>query len=138
MNKIKIAVIEDDYSLGKNLMEILQIYNFEPQLYRSSLDAKKYIYNFLPNLILSDIHIFDGNCLSELLKIRNHKKMKYIPLMILTGDSDFDELKFKELNISEKLNKPITTEYLINRIQNQTNKRTNFIKLLINNDFSRS
>lgn len=72
MEKIKIAVIEDNYSLGKNIMEILQIFNFEVQLYRSSKVAKKSIYNYLPDLILADIHIFDGNCLSELLKIRNH------------------------------------------------------------------
>jgi hypothetical protein len=28
MEKIKIAVIEDNYSLGKNIMEILQIFKF--------------------------------------------------------------------------------------------------------------
>jgi DNA-binding response OmpR family regulator len=64
--------------------------------------------------------------------------MKYIPLIILTGDSNFDELKFKELNIIEKLNKPIATEYLINRIRNHIIKKNNFIKRLLNKDFSKS
>jgi DNA-binding response OmpR family regulator len=138
MEKIKIAVIEDNYSLGKNIMEILQIFNFEVQLYRSSKEAKKSIYNYLPDLILADIHIFDGNCISELLKIRSHKTMKYIPLIILTGDSDFDELKFKELNITEKINKPIATEYLINIIRKHIINKNNFIKRLLNKDFSKS
>jgi hypothetical protein len=64
--------------------------------------------------------------------------MKYIPLIILTGDSDFDELKFKELNITEKINKPIATEYLINIIRKHIINKNNFMKRLLNKDFSKS
>ena len=85
---IKILIVEDSHTQALQLKKTLQLHNYEVIMVNNGTDALQYLKHNHPSIIISDIIMpnMDGYCLCK--KIKQSKKHKDIPVILLTQLSD--------------------------------------------------
>lgn len=115
MKKLKILLVEDDILYLRLLEETLKVNGFTNILSSDSISqalatAKKE----MPNLIIIDINLSDGNGMDLLKKIRKDVSLSNIPVIVLTCKSEFVSKKsFFEAGADAYLVKGIDPQELI-------------------------
>ena len=111
---MKILLIEDNLSIAKGLEYTFNELNYEIINKTSLQDASIYLENNMPNLIILDISLPDGNGFSF---YENIIKKLNIKTIILTAKDDEDDIvKGLELGVNDYITKPFKTKELIARI----------------------
>lgn len=113
----KILLVEDSDSQREFLREGLAKHGFEIETARNGAEAYKKLYEFLPDLVLSDIMMpaIDGYQLCRLIK--NKDETKKIPVILLTIlDKKIDSFWGKKAGAQLFLSKSIDIEELIKNI----------------------
>tara|TARA_B100001971_G_scaffold37960_1_gene33008 strand:+ start:53227 stop:53883 length:657 start_codon:yes stop_codon:yes gene_type:complete len=126
---IKILLIEDDESLGKNLKQSLELEQFNVSWAKSLKEAQEYPANDF-SLILLDWMLPDGQGIDYL------KTKTTTPIIMLTARTDLlDKVLGLESGASDYITKPFEIRELIARIRVQTRKEVNneLTKIEINN-----
>lgn len=123
---MKIVVIEDNIG---DVILIKDVFNNDYNL-EVKTDGQQAINFFenldenssLPNLILLDLNlpIFDGK---EVLKfLKNHKNLKYIPVVVFTSSNSLSDIKTcYKLNANAYILKPINLDDYVNKIKSIEN-----------------
>lgn len=128
-NKKKIAVIEDDASLLKNIKQILEEENF---LVRTATDGEEGIHlikEWLPDIVICDIAMPLKDGYEVLKEISANEDTKGIPFIFLTAKVEKDDLrKGMSLGADDYIFKPFEINDLLNSIQLRLSKVDNFIK----------
>lgn len=126
---MKILLIEDNLTIIKALKYNLELNNYQVDYVTSFFDALFYLSNNLPELIILDVSLPDGNGFSL---YENHISKKNILTIFLTAKDDEDDIvKGLELGADEYITKPFSMKELqvrINRILKR-NKKDSVIKI---------
>ena len=114
---IKILLVEDSDSQREFLKEGLVKHGFEIEIARNGAEGYKKLFEYLPDLVLSDIMMpaIDGYQLCRLIK--NKDETKKIPVILLTMlDKKIDSFWGKKAGAQLFLSKSIDIEELIKNI----------------------
>lgn len=126
---MKILLIEDNLTIIKALKYNLELNNYEVDYVTSFSEALTYINNNLPELIILDVSLPDGNGFSL---YENYISKKNVSTIFLTAKDDEDDIvKGLELGADEYITKPFSMKELqvrINRILKK-NKKDSVIKI---------
>ena len=96
IQKQKIVLIEDDVALGDSILELLLLSNFDVTWFQDSTAALQYLYQNIPDVIISDLMMPDMNGEELYLNIRKNRKFTTVPFIIITANMD-DEVKLRQL-----------------------------------------
>ena len=112
---MKILLVEDNEMVAKGLIYSLEQNGYEVVNKINVKDATNFIEAQIPNLIILDISLPDGNgfeLYDKLIKTKN------IPTIFLTAKDDEDDIvKGLELGAEDYITKPFSTKELLARIQ---------------------
>ena len=112
---MQILLVEDNELVAKGLIYSLEQNGYEVVNKINVKDATNFIEAQIPNLIILDISLPDGNgfeLYDKLIKTKN------IPTIFLTAKDDEDDIvKGLELGAEDYITKPFSTKELLARIQ---------------------
>lgn len=112
---MQILLVEDNEMVAKGLIYSLEQNGYEVVNKINVKDATNFIEAQIPNLIILDISLPDGNgfeLYDKLIKTKN------IPTIFLTAKDDEDDIvKGLELGAEDYITKPFSTKELLARIQ---------------------
>ncbi len=110
---MQILLVEDNVMVAKGLVYSLEQQKYEIIHKTNIKDSRKYLDNTLPDLIILDISLPDGNGFD----LYNEIMHKNIPVIFLTAkDDENDIVKGLELGAEDYITKPFSTKELIARI----------------------
>lgn len=117
----QILIIEDDKSLTQGLFRALKNENRQMTSCSNLQSAKEQINCQVPDLILLDLNLPDGNGLTLLQELR--KKSKKPSIILLTAnDMDEDVVNGLELGADDYITKPFSLAILRARVNTQLRK----------------
>lgn len=126
---IKILVIEDELFIRNNIVEMLELEEFEAIEAPNGLSGLEKAIAETPDLILCDIMMPELDGYGVLQKLRQHPNTINIPFIFLTALADRkDNRKAMELGADDYITKPCTPEELINAINTRLEKQANLTK----------
>ena len=112
---MKILLIEDNESIKKGLKFSLGENEYQVDVRDNIENAKKYLEEKNPDLIILDVTLPDGNGFELYSNIIKEKK---IPTIFLTAkDDENDVVKGLELGAEDYITKPFSTKELLTRIK---------------------
>ena len=129
IQKQKIVLIEDDVALGNSILELLLLSNFDVTWFEDSTAALQYVYQNIPDLIISDLMMPDMNGEELYLNIRKNRKFTTVPFIIITANID-DEVKLRQLEhgVNDYIMKPFKVKELVFKVNNVLELRKNIEK----------
>ena len=120
----KILVIEDELTVRKNILEILQLENFQVFGAQNGLVGVQLAKENYPNLIVCDIVMPELNGYQVLSKLQADLKTSLIPFIFLTAKTDkSDRRQGIELGADDYLIKPFDTNDLLVAIRGRLKKQ---------------
>ena len=117
MNEKQILLVDDDMDLVDLTAELLRSRHYKVDIARTGSDAlDKVRHN--PDLILLDRNLPDMEGLEICRKIRDDKRLRSIPIIILSGrDSSIDKIEGLYVGADDYVTKPFDIEELLARIE---------------------
>lgn len=116
--KKRILLVDDEPHVTHVLSRRLQKLGYETRVARDGEEAIGLVAEYRPILILSDLQMprMDGLTLAERLKA--HEATASTPILMISGRGFLlDELRVRNTNISEVIEKPFGLEMVIQRIE---------------------
>lgn len=109
----RILVVEDELDLVKALQMRLDSWGFEVIAALDAYEGTKLAMEEKPDLIILDLMLPAGGGISTLKNIRNSLKVRFIPVIILTGMKDEEtKRRVTELGVSAYIEKPYSDQNL--------------------------
>jgi len=90
--KSKILIVEDSKTQALGLHNLLVENGYEVSVAFDGMEAKAYLENFLPDIIITDIVMPDINGYELCRIIRDNERTKNIPIMLLTSLASPDDI----------------------------------------------
>jgi two-component sensor histidine kinase/CheY-like chemotaxis protein len=116
--KIEILIAEDSPTQALRLKNLLETHGYKTVVARNGKEALTQLKKHKPTLIISDVvmPVMDGYTLCS--KIKSDEKLADIPVILLTGLSDPDDvIKGLKCGADNFVTKPYSEKYLLSRIQ---------------------
>jgi len=127
MANTQILLIDDQIRFSRLLKETLELFDFEVNLFNSSISALEFSQKSKPDIVICDIYMPEMNGFDFLSAF---KKLGYwdIPFVFLTAKSEEETIrKGMNLGADDFLIKPIKPKDLIDAIQIQLKKKAQFV-----------
>ncbi len=127
----KILVIEDAYSLRKDIIEMLGFEGFDVIGAENGLLGVEIAKRVIPDLIICDIMMpsLDGYGVLELL--RQHPSTATIPFIFLTALTDRSDMRTgMELGADDYLSKPFSAVELLTTVQSRLKRHQHYDKMM--------
>ena len=122
--KIKVAVIDDNQGLVQTIKSFLEMRNFIVNVAYGGRSGLEIIKKDSPDVIVLDIMMPDMDGRDVLIKLKDNKDTKDIPVIILSAkDEQFDRDYGIELGAYEYVTKPYDSNILLRQIANVLNKK---------------
>lgn len=146
-----IIVIEDDYIIRDNIIEILTENNFNVTGFDDGNLAIKNIINSPPDIIICDIMMPKMSGYEVIEAIKNNSQTSTIPFIFITAKAENNELrKGMELGASDYLIKPFTIKQLLTSVnlkikeselqnkvlENRLFEKLDAIKIITNHEYN--
>lgn len=114
-----ILVIEDDEGLKQALKLLLTLHQFEPRLATTRSEILAALSELpLPDVILLDVNLPDANGFDVLAKLRQVRRLKAIPVIMLTAQANREDvLRGITGRASGYITKPFENEILITAVK---------------------
>lgn len=106
----RILVVEDDHSLRTDIMELLELENYEVVGAANGTEGVDFAYEYQPDLILCDMRM--PGLHGDEVERQVRQFLGHVPFIFLTG-TDFSETKLNQANY---LSKPFRAETLLEMI----------------------
>lgn len=124
----KILVIEDNFKMRDNIIEILQLSNYEVYSADNGRKGVEMALKYLPDVILCDIMMDELDGYGVLLMLNKYPETNTIPFIFITAKTQKQDLrKGMEMGADDYLMKPFNDVELLNAIETRLKKR-NIIK----------
>ena len=115
-NVVDIIVVDDD-KLNLKIAENILKENYRVASAISGEEALQLLSEYIPKLILLDIHMPGMDGKEIMAEIRKSEKLKNIPIIFLTADVEFKTQKqCMQAGAAEFIGKPFVPEILLNRV----------------------
>lgn len=111
-----IQIIEDDEDIRDVIEFILQESEYEVNVASNARQFKINLLNTLPDLILMDVRLPDGNGLQLCRKLKQSLETKHIPVIIISAHATAEESS-KEAYADDFISKPFDLDELVRRIE---------------------
>lgn len=122
---IHILVIEDENTIRENIVEILNLNNYEVNSAEDGLAGIKLAQEQTPDLILCDIMMNGMDGYEVLENIRKSPATALIPFIFLTAKSDRTSMRYgMELGADDYISKPFTTDELLTAVETRITRFT--------------
>lgn len=109
----KILIVEDEVDLVKALQMRLADWKYETVVAIDAYEGIKLAMDQKPDLVILDLMLPAGGGISTLKNIRNSSKVRFIPVIILTGMKNVAvKRRVIELGVSAYIEKPYKDEDL--------------------------
>jgi DNA-binding response OmpR family regulator len=115
MSKL-IQIIEDDEAIRDVIEYILQQSEFDVTVASDAKEFKINLFNTLPDLILMDVRLPDGNGIELCRKLKQNIETRHIPVIIMSAHATAEESS-KRAFADDFISKPFELEDLIKRIE---------------------
>jgi len=93
----KLLIIEDDNIMAKVLTRIFTSEKYDVKHTKTAGDGFEICLKELPDLVLLDVHLPDGNGLDLCRKMKETPRIKHIPIVIMTGEATSVDNKMQGL-----------------------------------------
>ena len=113
-----IQIIEDDEAIRDVIEFILQESDYDVTVASNAKEFKINLFNTLPDLILMDVRLPDGNGLQLCRKLKQSLDTRHIPVIIMSAHSNAEESS-KEAFADDFIAKPFDLNDLLKRIERQ-------------------
>ncbi len=114
----KVLVIEDEFSVRENIKQILEFENFHAVVATNGREGIALAKKEIPDLIICDIMMPEMDGYEVLKELRNDNTTASLPFIFLTAKSEKTDVRYgMELGADDYLQKPFTTEELLNAIK---------------------
>lgn len=117
MSKL-IQIIEDDEAIRDVIEYILQQSEFEVTVAANAREFKINLFNTLPDLILMDVRLPDGNGIQLCRKLKQSLDTRHIPVIIISAHASAEQSS-KEAFADDFISKPFDLDDLLKRVENQ-------------------
>ena len=117
MSKL-IQVIEDDEAIRDVIEYILQQSEFEVNVAANAREFKINLFNTLPDLILMDVKLPDGDGIQLCKQLKQSLDTRHIPVIIMSAHAPA-EASSKEASADDFISKPFDLNELLKRIEAQ-------------------
>jgi len=117
MSKL-IQIIEDDEAIRDVIEYILQESDYEVTVASNAREFKINLFNTLPDLILMDVRLPDGNGIQLCRKLKQSLDTRHIPVIIMSAHASAEESS-KEAFADDFIAKPFELDDLIKMIEKQ-------------------
>ena len=109
----KILLVEDEVDLVKALQMRLADWKHETIVAIDAYEGTKLAMDQKPDLVILDLMLPAGGGISTLKNIRSSSKVRFIPVIILTGMNDMEvKRRVIDLGVSAYIEKPYKDEAL--------------------------
>ena len=113
-----ILVIDDDENFSKTIEQALLMSGYEVVLAENGSQGIKLAQIHLPDLILSDVNMHNGDGYDVLAGVRGNRPTASIPFILMTAEpSSGGMLQGLSLSVDDYLPKPFTVPQLIEAIE---------------------
>ncbi len=113
---INVLLVEDETLFAKSVLRRLQKEGYEGSIVSTIADARNAITSALPDLLLLDIRLPDGNGLDLLAEIRSRDDVswKSLPVIVMTAYGELDDaIAAMKLGATDYLKKPVDLDDLV-------------------------
>jgi CheY-like chemotaxis protein len=112
-----ILLIEDNQNLREDLLELLQLEDYQAIAAANGLIGLQMLQEFSPNLIVCDVDMPIMNGFELLQLVKADPRLALIPFLILTANRDKQTKEnLRDLGADALLSKPIAIEDLLSAI----------------------
>lgn len=111
-----IQIIEDDEDIRDVIEFILQESEYEVNVASNAKEFKINLFNTLPDLIVMDVRLPDGNGLQLCRQLKQSIETRHIPVIIISAHATAEEAS-KQAFADDFISKPFDLEELIKRIE---------------------
>ncbi|MFA6403502.1 MAG: response regulator [Salinivirgaceae bacterium] len=119
-----ILIAEDSATQSAQLKHLLESHKYNVIIAQDGLEALEWLSKNTPALVLSDIVMPKMNGFELCGKIKNDKKTKNIPVILLTSLSDPNEaIEGLSCGADSFIAKPYNSEYLLSNIEKMLNEK---------------
>jgi two-component system sensor histidine kinase/response regulator len=127
----KILIIEDDIDLRRNIVDLLELENYEVYSAVDGENGVRCAILYKPNIIVCDVMMPKLDGYGVLKQLRKDQDSLMIPVIFLTAKTDRQSMRMgMELGADDYLTKPFTQHELLTAIQTQLNKRNAIAELI--------
>lgn len=111
-------VVDDDVIISKVLMSMFTSEKYEVKLSHTANDGFETCIKELPDLVLLDMNLPDGNGLDLCRRMKSNARIKHIPIIMLTGDATSVDNKVEglEAGAEDYVLKPFIAAELMARV----------------------
>lgn len=114
----KVLVIEDSAEILENIVEILQLQQFEVIGASDAQTGMELASRIKPDIILCDILIPGKGGFDVLKYVRDSNDIKSVPFVFVTSQSEQDNIdKARDLGASDYIVKPFDGQMLLDRVE---------------------
>jgi DNA-binding response OmpR family regulator len=116
--KLIVYVLEDELDIQKLLQLNLEKAGYKVRCFSKASQLFKKLAHELPDLLILDLMLPDEDGNEVVKKIRNHKRIERLPIMILSAKGDeIDKILGLELGADDYVTKPFSPKEVIVRIK---------------------
>ncbi len=121
----KILVIEDNLEVRENLVELLELSNYDVQSAENGKIGVKKALEFIPDLILCDVMMPELDGFGVLKILEGRKELKGIPFVFLTAKAEKEDFrKGMNLGADDYITKPFDDVELLDAVEMRLKKST--------------
>lgn len=114
---LKILVVEDEQEILENVVELLQLSNFEAYGTLDAASGMQIVEEWLPDIVLCDITMSGINGYDFLQYLQSKPQTANLPLIFLSARADAKTIqKAQQMGAAGYVIKPFTSEQLLNAI----------------------
>jgi two-component system response regulator AtoC len=113
---INVLLVEDETLFAKSVLRCLEREGYQGRIVSTIVDARNAINTTLPDLLLLDIRLPDGNGLDLLaeIRLRDDASWKSLPVIVMTAYGELDDaIAAMKLGATDYLKKPVDLDDLV-------------------------
>jgi len=114
----KILIVDDSNSMRQMIRFTLEEEGYQVEEAVNGLKGTEKLDSFLPDLIITDIHMPEMNGIEFISQTRDHSKFKFTPIIVLTTESEMNmQEEGKKAGATAWLVKPFSPDLLIDTVK---------------------
>ncbi len=134
---LEILLLEDDATLARTLVQLLDGAGYRVSITQTLNEAVTWLQTHVPNLVLLDLHLPDGNGLSLVQHLRSAQRTEEVPVIVISGEGEHAGLMESPL-IFDWITKPFDEARLARMLRRMVGRSRRKVLIVDDNSFARA